>query len=289
MTKVDRFKKIGITKGFGSNNKLRIEAYCTLIGYGGGSNNIESIRNNDRYKDNTIAYKCKWTSQIRKDVSRNQYIQSRKKLNINITNEIEKLLNIIYSEHRDLEYIQSFDSVSCLFYHISDGNISIAKKVCVSFFKVFKADLMNNSVSEYGFFESKTIWKLLKTHDSEFCTFLQSIVLANPNEISSVIFGIHWYLSWFVHGSMTNLNDILRVFDFMIATQNEKIGIYMIISVLLLNRNEMMKQINDECDLAYFIRHKVVYNPNQMILKCRQLLSYEKQSTWEKIFSFKFF
>eukprot|EP01083_Nonionella_stella_P000269 802_1 len=283
-SKENILRSIGIKKGFGSDNRKRLHCYSVLLGCG----DIELYRKSDKYKHDSLKYLNSYSDQIAKDLKRNVYTrwsQTSQHSTARIQHDlvqIEKLINIVFTEYPHLQYIQSFDSIFSLFYVLSEGNLFVAKKIIVSYFHIFKADLIPKT-DHFGYFQSKTILALIHKYDSRFYEWFQTKIMADielEGELCGVVFALKWYLSWFCHSAITDLDDVLRIYDFMISSQNKAIAIYMIVAVLLINKDRIMSQVKDYTELLLFMEHNMVYNVKEMIVKCCDILEYEHKANY---------
>jgi len=89
---------------------------------------------------------------------------------------------------------------------------------------------------------------LLKKYDSRFCKWLLSIVGGREQ----VAFALEWYISWFAHSSITDLEVVLRLFDFAIATQCMQISQHMVVAVLLHHKKAIMESVQTLTDFIVF-------------------------------------
>merc|ERR1712154_60841 len=142
------------------------------------------------------------------------------------------------------------DSIFALIYLISNGNLYIAKRIIVSYLYMFKYDLV---LSSNGFGHLSSFWCLLKKYDSKYCKWLKSKTFGGGKGGLSVV--MEWYTSWFSHSSIKDFNLILRIFDFSISSQNEQIGIYLVVAALLINKKILMENVKDEGDLVDFVKN----------------------------------
>jgi len=67
-----------------------------------------------------------------------------------------------------------------------------------------------------------------------------------------VAFALEWYISWFAHSTIADLNVILRLYDFAISTQCQRIGLYMVVAVLLEHKKAMMESVDSLTDFVVF-------------------------------------
>ena len=189
---------------------------------------------------------------IHRDLERNGYSRWTQTCNTPTSakqvdlSKIEQLTNDIFSEHEDsLHYIQGMDSVIALFYVIADGNQSVAKKMIVSYLYIFRNDLALKSGS---FGDIQNLYKILRKYDSRFCRWMLSVVGGEEQ----VAFALEWYISWFAHSTISDLEVVLRLYDFAIATQCQQIGLYMVVAVLLEHKKAMMESVETLTDFSHF-------------------------------------
>ena len=174
-----KLKAIGIHEGFSSNNTQRVRCYSILLGCGGldaydqnGEGRTDKFTKT-KVGDNTF------TKLIHRDVERNGYSRWDKTANYSPYQrkydlaQIEKLLNVVFTEYPELNYIQSFDSVFALFYLIANGNLFIAKRMIVAYLHIFRSDLALKS-GTFGHLSS--IWAILRKHDHSFAKWLQNVI-----------------------------------------------------------------------------------------------------------------
>ena len=278
-------KDIGINQGFTDNNTTRLKCYSILLGCGGidvydcndEGSSLSSI-SNDSISDNTF------TKIIGRDIQRNGYQRWDKTENYSEyqknydLQQIEKLLNIIFTEYPEFNYIQSFDSVFALFYLMANGNLYIAKKMIVSYLHIFKSDL---SLKSDNFGQLPAIWSLLKKYDNELYKWMKNI-LSGTEDVS---FALEWYISWFSHSSIRDFGLILRIYDFMISTQNQSIGLYMVIAVLLENKKNLMSNCENLTDFIFYTKENIVFNKESvdiLIKKCFEIMRNERKEERRK-------
>jgi len=217
-----------------------------------------------------------YSAVIHRDLGRNAYPHWNKtadysdfQKNYDLS-QIAKLVNIVFTESTDLHYVQSFDSVIALFYLISNGNLYVAKKIIVPYLYIFRSDLATNCD---GFsFLTNNLWPLLKKYDAVFCKWLKSMTFGGEQDISFVV---EWYISWFAHSSINDFALILRVYDYMISTQEQHIGLYMLIAVLLTNKQKLKQNVKEPSDLIHFTRNKMEFNScsvQKLIKKCHGIM-----------------
>eukprot|EP01084_Bolivina_argentea_P263272 445539_1 len=160
-------KNIGMLQGFGNNNNQRILCYAILLGCG----RIDVYDSNVSDKHICIdldEHKNEYSKLIARDIERNGYCRWNKTSKYSDyqkrydLSQIKTLLNVVFSQHYGLHYIQSMDSVFAVFYLISNGNLIIAKKIIVSYLNVFKSDL---SLICINFGQLPLIWKMINKYD----------------------------------------------------------------------------------------------------------------------------
>eukprot|EP01084_Bolivina_argentea_P037876 70043_1 len=295
-------KSIGMNQGFGSNNTIRLRCYSILLGCNVDVYDEDGKGKNDKfdYFNNSInTKKTNYSELINRDSGRHGYLRwnitqkySEFQRNYDLL-RIKQLLNVVFGEHQEFNYMQSFDSVFALIYLISNGNLYIAKKIVVSYLHIFRSDL-SLSCNGFGHLTSKNgLWRLLKKYDNHFCKWLKSMTLGGEEDVSFVM---EWYTSWFAHSSIQNFNLILRIYDFMIATQNQQIGLFMVITVLLCKKNELIQYVKDSGDLIYFVKNKLQFDAifvDKMFIKCTEIIENENKciefrnswqfKTWKEI------
>lgn len=284
----DSLKDIGISTGFTDNNTTRLKSWSILLGCGGidvydskrEGSVLKSISNKDKsITDNTF------TDIIGRDIKRNGYSRwnktstysdYQKKYDLE---QIEKLLNVVFTEYEDFNYIQSFDSVFALFYLIANGNLFIAKKLIVSYLHIFKSDL---SLKSDNFGQLPAIWSILKKYDYTFYKWLLKILDNNEDDVS---FALEWYISWFSHSSIKDFALILRIYDFMISTQNQQIGLYMVVAMMLINKEKMMNECESLTDFILFTKDEIKFDEDfvsELIKKCHVIMTNERKEERRK-------
>eukprot|EP01083_Nonionella_stella_P067116 177286_1 len=283
-------KSIGMKHGFGTNNTNRLRCYSILLGcpaldvYDEGRNTNTLAINKHAVDD----YNNHYSRLIGRDVKRNGYSRWNKtetyspcQKNYDL-DQIHLLLNMVFSEYPEFNYIQSMDSIFALFYLISNGNLSIAKKLIVPYLNIFKSDL---SLSPEHFGELSSIWDLLKRYDANYHRWLQQ-TLGMDNDVS---FALEWYISWFCHTSITDFYVILRIYDFMISTQNAQIGIFMVVAVLLCNKKKIMQNVCNLTDFMIYTKNEISFDEDSvacLISKCEGIMQNEmkrerRQNAWK--------
>ena len=275
-----RVKNIGITEGFPNNNTMRVKCYALLLGCGEldaydqdgkGTNMLSATTTSTQHSE--------YKDQIRRDIGRNGYMRWTKTSSYSEVQkqfdlqQIERLIHLVFDEHHEMNYIQSFDSIVALFYLIANGNLYIAQRLFVSYIYMFKYDLV---LSANGFGYLSLFWPLLKKYDSKYYQWLKTKTFGGGLGGISVV--SEWYTSWYCHCSISSYDLILRIFDFMISTQCEMIGVYMVVSALLLNKRLLMDNVKDEGDLVEFVKHKIVFDAvsvEKLIKKCWKITQNE--------------
>eukprot|EP01084_Bolivina_argentea_P268031 455150_1 len=295
ITSEDTLKEIGIKTGFSNDNSTRLHCYSILLGcdiHANGKLKSDFIRGNDKVSKND------WSDTISKDMMRNGYNEWNKTQRYSLLTkkrdlfQITKLSNIFFSKYRECEYSQGLNSIFALFYLISNKNLFIANKLIESYFHIFKLDLLKtkNNKHKCGLFKSKTIYSLLSQQDPIFSKWLKTHTsMFGDSNLSSDLasFALEWYISWFCHRSLTDFNQILKLFDFMISSQDKKVGVYMIVAVLLLNKEKLMKQAenNQDFNIVYYIKYekKMEFKVDEMIHKCGEIMNSNKSWTWTRL------
>jgi len=280
-------KEIGINDGFADNNTTRLRCYSILLGCGGldvYDENEEGCNKKFKQIDEN-----EYTHIIGRDILRNGYSRWDKTANYSDyqksydLQQIEKLLNVVFTEYPEFNYIQSFDSVFALFYLIANGNLFIAKKLIVSYLHIFKSDL---AMKQDNFGHLNAIWSYLKKYDAAYYKWLMHIV----GDCQDVSFALEWYIAWFSHCSISDFSTILRIYDFMISTQNQSIGLYMVLAVLLLNKKQIMQNVENLSDFIVFTKSGLSFDKDsvsQLITKCHQIMQSEmkeeqRRNSWKQ-------
>merc|ERR1719361_1417560 len=90
---------------------------------------------------------------------------------------------------------------------------------------------------------------------------------------------LKWYISWFTHSSITEFHLILRMFYAMLSTQSPLVGLYMIIAVLLTQKERVKEEVNEPGELVLFI-NTFQFDEDSVdkaIRKCAQIVEGEKK------------
>jgi len=283
-------KSIGINKGFGGHSPsdpMRLQAYALLLGCGEldddvlilnrDNSNCSSSRSSldsveeaeaEAEEDNIF------TKLITRDAKRNGYSRWNVYVDRNKEHDLQRiheLINDVFTSYKDFNYIQGIDSVFAVFYVICNGNLKLAKKLLVALNFIFKSDL---SLRSNSFGHLNQMWTYLRKYDYSFYKWLSNLV----GETNDVSFALEWYIAWFAHTSIRDFETILRIYDFMIASQNQCVGLYMVVAVLLNNKKRMMEKVKSLSDLIAFCRIHISFDDRtvtKLIAKCYYIMQSE--------------
>ena len=170
------------------------------------------------------------------------------------------------------------DSVFSVFYVIANGNLAISKQLIVSYLHIFKSDLSLNS-DNFGALMS--IWCILKKYDDSYYHWLRDIIGSDD----SIAFALEWYISWFAHSSISDFDLILRIYDFMIASVHQQVGLYMVVAVLLCNQKEIRQNVDCLVEFIHFSKHGIVFDKESvecLIKKCNEIMVSERKKEMQR-------
>merc|ERR1719474_675494 len=235
-------------------------------------------------EDSGTALENRFSAQIGKDIQRNGYSSWTKTSTYSVIQkehdltQIEKLLNLVFSKYPEFHYSQSMDSVFAAFYLLSNGNLFIAQKLIVQHLLMFRADI---TLHDDCVGDLKLLWPVLRRHDSKFAKWLLSVVGGSEEE---VLPALKWYISWFTHSSITDFSLVLRMFEAMLSSQTPLVGLYMIIAVLLTNKEEIKEKVKGSGELVLFINtfHFDADLVDKAIAKCAEIVDGERKYKQKK-------
>jgi len=279
-------QSIGIKSGFGSNNTLRLKCYAFLLGVdsidvydqNGEGRSDKFFGGHDDQESNT-KLQNQYSDQIGKDINRNGLSSSWYPPNLSPIqkqhdlNQIQKLLNFVYSKYTEFHYTQSIDSVFSSFYLLSNGNLFIAQKLLVQYLLIFRSDI---TLHDDCVGDLKLLWDTLRRYDSKFTKWLTSLW---EEEDTPCFPALKWYISWFTHSSITEFHLILRMFDAMLSSQSPLVGLYMIIAVLLTQKEKIKECVSEPGELVLFI-NTFQFDEDSVhkaIRKCTQIVEGERK------------
>ena len=85
---------------------------------------------------------------------------------------------------------------------------------------------------------------------------------------------------------MTDFSLILRMFDFMISTQNQHVGLYMVAAVLLVHKKKLRQKVQNLTDFTLFTRNEIELEDENSIQtlmdKCYQIMQSESKERRRK-------
>eukprot|EP01084_Bolivina_argentea_P269293 457641_1 len=208
-------------------NELRKKAWPLLLGC--GNNETESDNKNDNQDKET---KHNYYDQIKKDairsmhhfdVTKNYSLKERQREQ----EALERILNGIFMNNKNLHYTQGFHDMCSVFYIVCGENLG--QKLSENLAKRHMRDLVRENMNVYQFI-LKLLFPLLSLVDIELYNILSPL---------SSIFALSWLLTWFAHNIGT-FNDISRLYDFFLST-HPLMPLYFSVSLLIQCKSQLYK------------------------------------------------
>merc|ERR1712154_642751 len=94
-----------------------------------------------------------------------------------------------------------------------------------------------------------------------------------------ISFALEWYMGWFAH-STTSFKVILKLYDYMISTKCQEIGLFMVVAVLLLNKKYIKKNIKTFSEFIKFAKNEIKIDEHSidiLIAKCNEITLKERK------------
>ena len=280
---LNKIRKVGIKRGFSSRHNERLECYSVLLGCGipTPKDFVTDQVTDPESKESTTApikYKSKYSKQIEKDINRIAYLWwditadlPKDTVAIKLSG-IQQLLDRTFATNPDLNYVQSLDSVFAVFYIISEENLKIAERLIVKYLHIMRSDWI---LSPEGIGDLPSLWKVLRRHDKRLCQRILSFVRSEED----LAWALRWYISWFIHSNITEFAVILRVFDFMLSTQDPSVGLYMITAVLISCKSHIEHNVRNNEEFLTFVQSLKMDRDDveSVIVQCRRIMEQEKK------------
>uniref|UniRef100_A0A834R3A1 TBC1 domain family member 20 n=1 Tax=Sarcoptes scabiei TaxID=52283 RepID=A0A834R3A1_SARSC len=154
---------------------------------------------------------------------------------ISYQDSLTKLIILILNKNPFLNYYQGYHDICLTFLLIMDEFKAsrLIERISLSHLKYYMEKTMQTTSDLLDL-----IYFILKQEDFELHDYLIR------SEVGT-IFSLSWVITWFSH-VLTNLDDILRLFDFFIST-HFLMPIYLTVSILLYKKSEIL---TIDCEMA---------------------------------------